>query len=109
MRIRNFWNVENAKGDDRWQALVLFCKDVYNILNKGFTLSDNAKGTLLEIVIPAANTNVQVRHGLDIVPQNYILVGSLAATSVYDGTQANDKTYFNIRSSVATTVRLFIF
>ncbi len=87
----------------------MFLKDVYNILNKGITLNDNVKGVLLAVRFATANVDVDIRHGLDFVPSNYIVCGSDVATSIYDGATAADKTFFYLRASVAATVRVFIF
>lgn len=110
MRIRNWWNVENQTSPEEQQkGTTLFLKDVYNILNKGITLTDNIKGALLEVTFSAADTDLPIRHGLDFVPSNYLVCGSRAATSVYDGASTADKTYFYLRATVATTVRVFLF
>lgn len=110
MKPRNWWNVENS-GDDEAKArnTTLFLKDVYNILNGGGSLKDNFKGTLLTVTFSSANTDVAIRHGLDVVPSNYIMCGSDVATTVYDGVSSADKTFIYLRASVAATARLFIF
>jgi len=107
---RNWWNVISiADEKERGQAITLFLKDIYNILNRGVLFKDNVKGALLEVTFGAADTEVEVRHGLDFVPNNYLLVGSTAALSLYDGVTENDKTFCYIRSNATGTARVFFF
>lgn len=110
MRPRNWWNIQNISDDEeRVQATTLFLKDVFNILNKGFTLTDNAKGAFLTVTFSLADTDTQIRHGLDFVPTNYLLCGSSVAMSVYDGTLSPDKTFIYLKTSAAGSARLFVF
>jgi len=111
MKVRNWWNTDNV-GDDneaKLKAVTLFLKDIYNILNKGFTLNDNAKGALLVVDFEVSNTDTQVRHGLDFVPSNYILFGSDVLMSIYDGTEPANETFIYLRASAIGTARVFLF
>ena len=106
---RNWWNIAAIKTEEQQQAITLFLKDVYNILNRGILLKDNVKGALLGVTFSSANADVEIRHGLDFVPNNYLVVGTSSAMSVYDGVTSADKTFFYLRSSATGTARIFIF
>ena len=110
MKIRNWWNIiQISDEEERSRATTLFLKDLYNILNKGFTLDDNAKGALIEVSFTATNTDTQIRHQLDFVPSNYLVCGSSVAMQVYDGSATTDRTYVYLRSTAIGTARVFIF
>lgn len=109
MKPRNWWNIETSKDDEKEKATTLFLKDVYNILNKGATLNDNIKGTLVSIEFTASNTNTVIRHGLDYVPSNYLICGTDSAIHVYDGSIEADKVFFYLRASAIGSARVFIF
>lgn len=106
---RNWWNVENVEDPKRWASLTIFLKDVYNILLKGITPTDNFRGTLVEVEFAAANTDTQIRHGLSFLPQNYFVVGTSAAMSIYDGSEDTTGVYIYLRSSAIGTARVFLF
>ena len=106
---RNWWNVISRSEADQAQAITLFLKDVYNILNRGILLKDNVKGALLGVTFSTANADIEIRHGLDFVPSNYIVVGTSAAMSIYDGVTSGDRSFFYLRSSAVGTARVFIF
>lgn len=106
---RNWWNVENVDEAKRWSSATLFLKDVYNILLKGITPTDNFRGALFTVEFTAADTDVQIRHGLQFVPQNYFVVGCSAAMNIYDGSESATNTYFYLRSSAIGTARIFLF
>lgn len=108
MSPRNWWNVQEVDESKRWSNLTLFLKDVYNILLKGITPLDNFRGSLLEVNFTAANTDTEIRHGLQFIPSNYFVVGMSAAMSIYDGSSP-DKTFFYLKSSAVGTARVFIF
>lgn len=106
---RNWWNVDNIEDSKRWASLTLFLKDVYNILLKGITPVDNFRGNLVEVTFSAADTDVQVKHGLSYIPSNYFIIGTSAAMSVYDGNTDSTNTYIYLRSSATGTARVFLF
>lgn len=108
---RNYWNVQNIEDQkQKDEALTLFLKDVYNILNKGITPSDNFRGALLEFTFTALNTNVAVKHGLNFVPRNYLLCGQDSPMIIYDGSRDNDLTYVYLRAGGTTGIaRVFVF
>jgi len=107
---KNWWNISQIESEeDRTKAIGLFLKDVYSILSHGWTFQDNAKGALLNVTFTAANSEVKIRHGLDFVPSNYLLCGSTAAMSLYDGVTAADKQFFYLRSSAIGSAKVFLF
>lgn len=107
---RNWWNVENIKDlPKQVEAITLFLKDVYSILNKGVAVTENLKGTLVTVEFPAANTDVSVRHGLAFVPQNYFVCGVSASMVIYDGATATTNSFIYLRSSAIGTARIFLF
>lgn len=110
MKPRNWWNIENTNTEgDKTKAITLFLKDVYNILNKGGTLSDNFKGTILDVEFLVANTDTAFRHGLDFVPTNYIQCGATVSMQIYDGTTVHDQTFIYLKSNAIGLVRIFVF
>jgi len=110
MKPRNWWNIDQVNGDkEKLSAITLFLKDAYNILNKGFTFSDNAKGAILPATFTAVNEDLAIRHGLDYVPTYFLVLNPSAAFKVYNGSIPGDKVYFYVRSDGLGTTDLFIF
>lgn len=106
---RNWWNAQIIDEKNRWDNLTLFFKDVYNILSKGITFTDNFRGAELTVIFSASNTETAVKHGLAFIPSNYILVGSSAAMSIYDGATSSDKTFIYLKASATGTARILVY
>lgn len=104
----NWWNIQNLKETERIPTLTRMLKDFYNILNKGIVPVDNFRGAYLTCVFTATDTNTAFKHGLSFVPQNYFVVGTSVAMSIYDG-NSNDSSFVNLKSTVAGTARIFVF
>ena len=82
---------------------------IVSVLNGEVSLVDNVKARLVSEVFSSADIEQAVPHGLGNIPLGYILVGSLAATQVYNGQTRNTTQALYVRSSVATTVTLLVF
>jgi hypothetical protein len=107
---RNWWNYQNIPEDKRDESLTLFLKDVYTILNKGITPTDNFRGAAVSVTFSALNTDTYVEHGLAFVPSNYFVIGRSADIRVYDGSSSNDGKLAYFRAAGTTgTVRMFLF
>ncbi len=110
MTPRNWWNISNIEQSKQIEAVTLFLKDTYNILNRGLIFTDNVRGAMLSVTFTALNTNTAVQHGLDFNPTNYLVAGLSADMRIYDGSILNDKTYVNFRCAGTTgSARLFVF
>src|SRR4051812_41670603 len=110
MSPRNWWNIENiVEPDAKLKAIAIFLKDVYGILNRNVSFADNIHGAKLSATFVAANVDLQIRHGLDFVPTNYILVKSSVAMSVYDGSVGADKNYIYLKANAAGVAEIFLF
>lgn len=111
MTPRNWWNLANQENDEkgRWDLITGFLKDVYTILLKNVSFADNIKGSIISVTFSTSNEDVAVRHGLDFVPQNFIVIGKDSAFHVYDGQQSSTKTYIYLRASAAGSARVFLF
>ena len=106
---RNWWNAENLDEEKRWEALTLFLKTSYNILNRGIIFTDNVRGNLLTIEFDGADTNKAVEHRLSYTPTSYIVFSASAAMTLYDGDFQNDKEFIYLKSNAVGTARVFIF
>lgn len=110
MSPRNWWNIDNViEPDAKLKAIGIFLKDVYSILNRNISFADNIRGAKLSVTFGAANVDTQIRHGLDFVPTNYILVKSSVAMSVYDGSIGPDKNFIYLRSDGIGVAEIFLF
>jgi predicted secreted protein len=64
---------------------------------------------LVTVSFTAADTDVEIRHGLGFVPQNYFVVGCSAAMNVYDGSEDATSKFYYLRSDAIGTARVFLF
>ncbi len=90
----------------RWVSLAF--DQLQSLINGGLSFSDNFNAKILSITISTANVDVASLHGLGRVPSGYIVLGSSAATSVYDGASANTSSILYLRASVAATVKVLV-
>jgi hypothetical protein len=97
------------KPEDQPRFISMALNQIAQILNNGLGFSDNFNAKTLTISFSAANTDVATIHGLGRVPTGYIVIGSSAATSVYDGASANTASLLYLRASAATTVKVLVF
>jgi hypothetical protein len=87
------------------QAVDLFT----TIINGEVDFRDNCKTTIAKITFSSADMEQAVEHSLGRIPYGYIMIGSLAATQIYNGVSQNTTKALYVRSSVATTVSFLIF
>lgn len=65
--------------------------------------------TVLGVVFPAANTNVNVTHRLNRVPIGYLIAGSSAACSIFTSTIPATALTITLQSSTAATCTIVVF
>lgn len=110
MKVKNYWNIENSSSpEEQVRDTTRALKEYYDALNNGITIKDNLKGAILNVTFVSANTDTQVRHGLDFAPSNYICCGKDSSFHIYDGTKGSDKVFFYLRASATGSARIFIF
>jgi len=84
-------------------------KNLEAIVNNGVTLYDNFDAKFLTVTFVVADTDVATLHGLGRVPNGYIILGTSAAMSVYDGVSANTTSILYLRSNAAGRCRIMVF
>lgn len=89
--------------------LTRLCNELIKIINGNITISDNVAPYLVDVVFPAANTEVSVPHVLRFEPSGYLKVGSSAAMTIYNGLTANTADRIYLRSSAIGTAKIWIF
>lgn len=102
--VHNVADLENLK-----RFVNTFMEDVFDVVNGKLEPGSNLWTDFVEVTFVAANTEAQVKHKLQKVPVAYILAGSDAATQLYDGIGNWTKEAIYLKSTVATTVRIFLF
>lgn len=104
------YNIESIEKEEQINAISIFLKDTYSILNHGIIPVDNFRGALLNVTFTALNTNTTVTHGLAFPPQNYFVVGLSADMRIYDGTTLSTNTNLTLKCAGSTGVaRIFAF
>lgn len=108
---KNWWNVEKARDDkSRLEAITLFLKDVYNILNKGITPTDHLRGAVYSVTFSSVNSDIRINHGLDFIPNNFLLIHQSAPLGVYAGSTQNSQQFAFLRAGVTIgNAKVFLF
>lgn len=109
MKITAAADVSNVKGDDVQRFVSAFLTQTQDAINGNLTFSENIKAKVVSVNFTSANNQVQVSHGLGQTPTGYILVGSSAAMSLYNGTSANTGELLYIRSSAVGSASVLVF
>lgn len=102
-------DVATVDDKDIKKYVTLCLSDIVDKVNGKLELGVNVIGKLLSITFLAANTDVSVAHGLGRVPAGYIITGSSASMSVYNGSTANTASSLILRSSAAGTAGVYVF
>lgn len=89
--------------------VTLVLQDIVDKVNGKLELGVNVSGKVLSFTFAAANSDTSVAHGLGRVPVGYLLAGSSASMSVYNGSIANTASSLTIRSSTAGTASIYVF
>jgi hypothetical protein len=69
----------------------------------------NLGGNVVTYSFAAATTQYGIAHGLPYTPRGYLVIGTNAATSVYNGTSAWTSSDIFLESSAVAEVTLMIF
>jgi len=109
MRLSAAPDVERVKPEDLARYTSIFLTQVVELLNNNLSFADNFNAKILTITFSSANVEVATIHGLGRVPSGYIVLGSTAATSVYDGASANTSSLLYLRSSAVAQARVLVF
>lgn len=100
-------NTENFEDLKKYTAQVL--DQVITAINGKIALNENVDAAIVSVEFPGSGQTVAAKHTLGRVASNYILVGSSAAMSLYDGNRNNEDGALYIQSSAAGTARVLIF
>ncbi len=109
MRITESPDVDRVKPEEMPKFISRFLTQVTEAFNNKLSLSDSFDGKFLKDTFTTANVEVASIHGLGRVPIGYIVVGSTAATQVYDGASANTAQLLYLRASAASTVKVLVY
>lgn len=109
MRL-NFSNaLSNLKTiEDLTRYTSAFASEVGQIVNSNLTFNDNFLAVTLSFVFTASSTTVGIQHGLGKIPSGYIVIGTDAAMSVFDGNQENTASTIFLQASAAGTARVLV-
>lgn len=88
--------------------LSMFAEQVTQALN-GNLDATNFNAKLVSVPFGAANTDTAVIHGLSRVPTAYVINGTTAAMSIYDGLTPSTSSVIYLRSSAPGTARILIY
>ncbi len=109
MRLTASEKVDIIKDEAEFKRfLVAFLTEIKLAVNGNLNFVDNFGGREVSVTFTAANTNTRVDTGLRTVPTKYIVQGTTAAMSVYDGTLASQPGVIFLRSSAVGTARLLV-
>jgi hypothetical protein len=101
--------IDQLKDDAEFKRfLVLFLTEVKLAVNGNLNFVDNFGAREVSVTFSAANTDTRVDTGLKNVPTKYIVQGTTAAMSIYDGTLSPQPGVIFLRSSAVGTARLLV-
>lgn len=100
-------NIETLTELSRFMSVVV--RSINSVLSGRIGLVDNCETSVVTVTVVTANVDVPVNHTLKRMPNGYIMVGSSAAVTVYDGALPGNLEQLFIRSSGAGTVKLLVF
>jgi hypothetical protein len=103
----NYSNIEQT--GDMARFLTISGGELFDTINGNLEFGQNIRTSLVTVNFTAANTQVQVTHGLGRVPQGYFFAGGNAAATIYDGTITNTDTFLYVKSSAIANVRILVF
>lgn len=87
-----------------------FATGVEAILNGRIEFGENIRSQTVSVTFPQANVDVAVRHKLNKIPVNFLVVNKSQALDVYHGAGADTLGMIFLRSTVAgATVTLILF
>lgn len=84
-------------------------QSIVTAVNGNLTFLENMKCRIVVVDFTAADTEVQVLHGLGIIPAGYISVWQNAAASVYATTTTWTDRSIYLKASAICQVKLLIF
>lgn len=108
MKINASSDVDRVKPEDLARYTNMILEQIVQAINGKLSFGDNFDAKLLTVTFSAANTDVATIHGLGRVPAYYIVLGSSAATNIYDGSSANTSSLLYLRASATGTVRVMV-
>lgn len=108
MRITANADVDRVKPEDFPRYVSIFLSQVTTMTSNGLNFTENFDGKTLTITFSAANVDVAGIHGLGRAPNGYIVLGTTAAMSIYDGASANTAQLIYFRSSAVGTARILV-
>lgn len=108
MRLTASPDVDRVEADQAPRYTSMFLTQVVEALNNNLNFTDNFNAKTVTVTISQANTDTAVIHGLGRVPSGYIILGSTAATQVYDGAGANTAQLLYLRASAVAQVRILV-
>jgi len=73
-----------------------------SLFNRGVTLLNNMNGQIIEVTLPAAGTEVDVRHNLNVTPKYRIILKQRGDGIILDGDTPWDGTTVYFKASQAT-------
>ena len=89
--------------------VAIFADDVENVVNGQLEFGLNLKTSLITCVFEAINTEQGFNHGLDRVPQGYILVSSAVATTIFSGATSNTAEKIYLQSTALGSTKVLVF
>lgn len=100
-------NVTSWEELRRWTGVN--CDQVSRAINGGIDLIDNCSTISVSVTIEAANSDTKVTHGLERMPNGYIVIGKSGNITVFDGTAASTTSELYIQATATGTVKLLVF
>jgi hypothetical protein len=109
-RISASTKIEMIKEDsEKFRYISIVLDNIAAVVNGNVEFLVNMRLKQVSVTFTATNTDTSVAHGLGFLPSGYIIIGSTAAMSVYDGSISNTVTTLTLRASATGTVRLLVF
>lgn len=103
----------NVSNLTTWESLrdytSILLGSIVDLVSGNLSFQDNHKCSIIDYTFAAANTQYAITHGLGFAPSGYFLIGSSAATTLYNGGSTWTDKHIYLKASVATTVKIVIF
>lgn len=104
---RTVHNVANLEELKRWTSIAL--DEVATVVNGNLELISNVRSQVIELNNLPPLEDINVPHSLVKIPTGFIVIGSSAAVSVYNGSIGWTENAISIRVSVTCSIKILVF
>jgi hypothetical protein len=102
-------DIDRVSPEDLPRYTAIALDAIIGTINGNLDFQTNFNAKTSSVIFSAANTDTAVIHGLGRVPIGYIVYGTTAAMSIYDGATPSTSQLLYLRASATGTARILIY